>query len=139
MNENSIKYSQFQKYALACAAFGLAIYVMLTALGAHALKEVLENPDLNRVFAAATKHLMLGCIGIFVAIFLSVLLSINTRIPVVLMLLGLLLFSLNLLVYFFLKINDIHIAFLGMLAPIGGTMFVLAWTWLGILIVKGKK
>ncbi|MCO5253453.1 MAG: DUF423 domain-containing protein [Bacteroidia bacterium] len=138
MTDTSYKYSQLQKFALTVASFGLAIFVVLTAMGAHALKEVLENPDYNRVFSAATRHLMLGSIGIFVIVLLSNILTLNPKIPLVLMLLGLLFFSFNLLLYFFLKINGISLSFLGILAPIGGIMFTAAWLWFGIMIAKSK-
>lgn len=139
MNEISNKYSQFQKVALVIASLGLAVFVILTALGAHALKEVLEDTNNNRVFSAATIHLMLGSLGIFLMVIVSQFFSIYAKTPLLLMLLGLLFFSVNLLIYFFLKINGITLSFLGILAPVGGAMFVAAWTWFGILIAKSKN
>lgn len=127
-----------QKIALFIASIGLALFIAFDAIGAHALKTALEDPAMARIYTAATRHLMLASIAAFLMVLCAHVFKINAKPSLIILTIGVLLFSVNLFVLFFLKINGISLSFSGMLAPIGGVLLIISWLTFAFITLKTK-
>ena len=108
-----------------------ALGIALGAFGSHSLKTKL-NPDELVVYDIATRYLMYHAIGI---ISLGIL-AFNVpesvvEVPVILMLIGIVLFSGSL---YLISIKGY--TKLGVITPLGGTAFIVSWVLLAINIFK---
>ena len=108
-----------------------ALGIALGAFGSHSLKTKL-NPDELVVYDIATRYLMYHALGI---ISLGIL-AFNVpesvvEVPVILMLIGIVLFSGSL---YLISIKGY--TKLGVITPLGGTAFIVSWVLLAINIFK---
>ena len=108
-----------------------ALGIALGAFGSHSLKTKL-NPDELLVYDIATRYLIYHALGI---ISLGIL-AFNVpesvvEVPVILMLIGIVLFSGSL---YLISIKGY--TKLGVITPLGGTAFIVSWVLLAINIFK---
>ena len=108
-----------------------ALGIALGAFGSHSLKTKL-NPDELVVYDIATRYFMYHALGI---ISLGIL-AFNVpesvvEVPVILMLIGIVLFSGSL---YLISIKGY--TKLGVITPLGGTAFIVSWVLLAINIFK---
>ena len=108
-----------------------AIGVIIGAFGSHSLKTKL-NPEELVIYDIATRYLMYHSIGI---ISLGIL-AYNVpdgvvEIPIIIMLIGIILFSGSL---YLISIKGY--TKLGIITPLGGTAFIISWVLLAINIFK---
>ena len=108
-----------------------ALGIALGAFGSHSLKTKL-NPEELVIYDIATRYLMYHALGI---ISLGIL-AFNVpesvvEVPVILMLIGIVLFSGSL---YLISIKGY--TKLGVITPLGGTAFIVSWVLLAINIFK---
>ena len=119
------------KSYIAIGAILSAIGILFGAFGSHSLKSKL-NPEQLMVFDIATRYLMYHGIGIFsIGILAYSVPDSVVKIPVIIMLIGILLFSGSLYL-----ISLKGFTKLGIITQIGGTAFIVSWVLLAINIYK---
>tara|TARA_Y100000591_G_C21263327_1_gene419285 strand:+ start:100 stop:468 length:369 start_codon:yes stop_codon:yes gene_type:complete len=119
------------KSYIAIGAILSAIGILFGAFGSHSLKSKI-NPEQLMVFDVATRYLMYHSIGIFGIGILGYSVPENVvKTPVIIMLVGILLFSGSL---YLISLKGYTI--LGMITPIGGTAFIISWVLLALNIYK---
>ena len=119
------------KSYIAIGAILSAIGILFGAFGSHSLKSKL-NPEQLIVFDIATRYLMYHAIGIFsIGILAYSVPESVVKIPVFIMLIGILLFSGSLYL-----ISLKGFSKFGIITPIGGTAFIVSWVLLAINIYK---
>jgi len=106
------------------------IAVALGAFAAHGLKQHFGEYELA-IWQTAVDYQMAHSLGLILMGLLAKSLSINLNKPGFIMLAGIVLFSGSLYV---LSLSGITT--LGMVTPIGGMCFLLAWVWLAVRIYK---
>ena len=108
-----------------------AIGVIIGAFGSHSLKTKL-NPEELVVYDIATRYLMYHAIGIISLGILAYNVPASVvEIPIIIMLIGIVLFSGSL---YLISIKGY--TKLGIITPIGGTAFIISWVLLAINIFK---
>ena len=108
-----------------------ALGIALGAFGSHSLKTKL-NPEELVIYDIATRYLMYHAIGIVCLGILTYNVPGSVvEIPVILMLIGIVLFSGSL---YLISIKG-YIK-LGIITPLGGTAFIVSWVLLAINIFK---
>ena len=127
---------KFLKIAFIAAALAVA----LGAFGAHALKQLLEEQQLQTYQTAVQYHfyhaLALALTGLLHLHFKSKWLRYGGN----LFLLGLLLFCGSLYLMSFLKAGGVQgVNWLGAITPLGGLAFIAAWLCLFIAVMKSKQ
>ena len=117
---------------LAFCAFSVALSIALDAFGAHGLKNILSEQKLE-VFHKANRYLMLQSMGAFLILLLKSTNKFNIISQSVTTLLsGTWIFSLALYAVSFSEFNGLSfMKFAGAIAPVGGTLMIAAWLWLG--------
>ena len=108
-----------------------ALAILFGAFGSHALKEKL-NPDQLETYNIATRYLMFHALGIFAIGILGY--QVPSKIltlPILLMVLGILIFSGSLYL-----ISLVGYKKLGMVTPIGGLALIISWLMLAYNIYK---
>ena len=119
------------KSYIAVGAILSAIGILFGAFGSHSLKSKL-NPEQLMIFDIATRYLMYHAIGIFgIGILAYSVPESVVKIPVIIMLIGVLLFSGSLYLISIKGFTKI-----GIITPIGGTAFIVSWVLLAINIYK---
>jgi uncharacterized membrane protein YgdD (TMEM256/DUF423 family) len=137
---NQNHFSPRNQIFIVIASFLIALYIIMDAIGAHALAEHLKDSKINEWFFTSLRHLLLGAIGILVFSIFSHLTQKKLMLPIVLQFIGILLFSGSLLLLVYLKINSINYPkIFSILAPVGGFSFILSWLVFGTLLLKQKK
>ena len=111
-----------------CAFLG----VSLGAFAAHGLKQHLGEYELA-IWQTAVNYQMYHALGLILIGLLSNSLSINLARPGWTMFAGILLFSGSL---YILSLTGIKA--LGMITPIGGLCFLVAWLWVAATVIKTK-
>jgi len=104
--------------------------VALGAFAAHGLKQHLDEYELG-IWQTAVDYQMTHSLGLILIGLLAKSFSINLNKPGFIMLTGILIFSGSL---YALSLSGIKT--LGMITPIGGMCFLIAWAWLAIRIHK---
>ena len=108
-----------------------AIGITLGAFGSHSLKTKL-NPDELVIYDIATRYLMYHAIGIVCLGILTYNVPGSVvKVPAILMLIGIVLFSGSL---YLISIKGY--TKLGIITPFGGTAFIVSWILLAINIFK---
>ena len=119
------------KSYIAIGAILSAIGILFGAFGSHSLKSKL-NPEQLVVFDIATRYLMYHALGIFgIGILAYSVPDSVVKIPVIIMFIGILLFSGSLYL-----ISLKGYTKLGLITPIGGTAFIVSWVLLALNIYK---
>lgn len=106
--------------------------VALGAFAAHGLKQSLDAYELG-IWQTAVDYQMAHALGLILIGLLANNLNINLNKPGWLMLCGIILFSGSL---YILSLTGIKA--LGMITPIGGTCFLIAWIWVGIAVYRSE-
>ena len=108
-----------------------ALAILFGAFGSHALKEKL-NPDQLETYNIATRYLMFHALGIFAIGILGYQVpSEILALPLLLMVLGILVFSGSLYL-----ISLFGYKKLGMVTPIGGLALIISWLMIAYNIYK---
>ena len=108
-----------------------AIGIIIGAFGSHSLKTKL-NPEELVVYDIATRYLMYHAIGIISLGILAYNVPDSVvEIPIIIMLIGIVLFSGSL---YLISIKGY--TKLGIITPFGGTAFIISWVLLAINIFK---
>ena len=108
-----------------------AIGVIIGAFGSHSLKTKL-NPEELVIYDIATRYLMYHSIGIISLGILAYNVPDSVvEIPIIIMLIGIILFSGSL---YLISIKGY--TKLGIITPFGGTAFIVSWVLLAINIFK---
>lgn len=111
-------------------ALSACISVALGAFAAHGLKNTLGEYQLA-IWQTAVDYQMFHSLALILIGLLANSFSIKLNKPGYLMLLGILLFSGSL---YALSLSGI--SKLGMITPLGGSCFLLAWLWLAVAIYR---
>lgn len=106
--------------------------VALGAFAAHGLKQRLGEYELT-IWKTAVEYQMGHALGLILIGLLAKTLAINLNGPGWIMLCGIILFSGSLYV---LSLSGIKT--LGMITPLGGLCFLIAWLWLAFAIFKSQ-
>lgn len=116
-----------------------ALSVILGAFGAHALKEVLTEPQLQ-TFETGVKYQMYHSIALLMAGFAGAYLSAKrVKYITIFFIVGVVLFSGSLYLLTVMKMNgQVGLGGLGLLTPIGGLFFILGWLALALGIAQKK-
>ncbi|MBC7425921.1 MAG: DUF423 domain-containing protein [Bacteroidia bacterium] len=122
-----------------CAlSVSLALAIMLGALGAHKLKDLLSPIYLNAWKTAAEYHLT-QTLGLFAMVLTGHIMSVQKiKLPVYLLASGIILFSGSL---YILSLNEIFgesLKIVGPITPIGGVLMIAGWIVFAIKIFKQK-
>lgn len=101
--------------------------IVLGALGAHALKGILEPNQFNS-FEVAVRYQGFLSMGIFILALNTDRFSFPLKRILTAMLIGMLLFSGS--IYLLVTFKTIHLstAFIGPITPIGGAISIISWT-----------
>lgn len=111
-------------------AISAFICVALGAFAAHGLKNTLGEYELA-IWQTAVDYQMFHSLALILIGLLAHSFAINLNKPGYLMLLGILLFSGSL---YALSLSGVKT--LGMITPLGGSCFLLAWLWLALSIYR---
>ncbi|MCW8936264.1 MAG: DUF423 domain-containing protein [Gammaproteobacteria bacterium] len=106
------------------------IAVALGAFAAHGLKQSLGAYELG-IWQTAVDYQMAHALGLILIGLLANNLKINLNKPGWIMLAGIVLFSGSL---YILSLSGIKA--LGMVTPLGGMCFLIAWLWLGVSVYR---
>jgi len=118
------------KQLIITGAISAFVAVALGAFAAHGLKQHLGEYELA-IWQTAVIYQMYHALGLILIGLLSNSLSINLNIPGWLMFSGILLFSGSL---YILSLSGIKA--LGMITPVGGLCFLVAWLWVAVAVIK---
>jgi len=118
------------KQLIISGAISAFIAVALGAFAAHGLKQHFGEYELG-IWQTAVDYQMVHSLGLILIGLLAKSFSINLNKPGFIMLAGIVIFSGSLYV---LSLSGIKT--LGMITPIGGMCFLVAWAWLAIRIYK---
>jgi len=116
----------------------MALAVALGAFGAHALKNSISEHYLS-VFETANKYHFIHALGLIVVLFTlqQYASSIQRRVLFLLFSIGIILFSGSLYVLSIAElIGQPGLKFMGAITPFGGVLFIIAWVYSAILILK---
>lgn len=105
------------------------ISVLIGAFGAHGLKDILIKYNTLETFKTAVHYQMFHSLAILLSGILAQMNLLESRLPVILFLLGIIIFSGSL---YILSISGIK--WLGAITPIGGLLFISGWILLFIYI-----
>ena len=131
-----------QKTFLAIGAFSMALAVAFGALGAHALKAVLDADKLMS-FTTGVRYqawhslalILLQCIPV------AYIGSGAAKASSIMMTIGIVFFSFSI---YLLSLRDVlglsdSIAFIGPITPLGGVLFMAAWLTLGVAVLRRQS
>ena len=107
--------------------------VLIGAFGAHGLKEILTKLNTLEIFKTAVRYQMFHSIAILLSGILFQMNMLESKLPMLLFVLGIIIFSGSL---YLLSISEIK--WLGAITPIGGLLFIAGWITLFISIHSPK-
>jgi hypothetical protein len=115
-----------QKQFVFFSGLAIMISIILGALGAHALKEIL-TPDQFNSFEVAVKYQGFLSMGVFIIALNTDRFSFPLKRILTAMLIGMLLFSGS--IYLLITFKTLHVstAFIGPITPIGGAISIVSW------------
>jgi len=111
-------------------AINAFIAVALGAFAAHGLKKSLDAYELG-IWQTAVDYQMAHALGLILIGLLANSLNINLNKPGWIMLAGIMLFSGSL---YILSLSGVKA--LGMVTPVGGMCFLIAWGWLAVSVYR---
>lgn len=127
-----------KKLILTAAIMG-AIAIVLGAFGAHALKKVLTEPQLN-TFEVGVRYQMYHALFLLLIVNLNFLTLKEKTTIMYLVIAGVILFSGSIYLLSTSTITKIKTTILGPLTPIGGVFLIVSWLYLFyITIVKNTN
>lgn len=127
---------------LVIASFSMAVAVILGALGAHALADVLSATQLES-FKTGVKYHIYHSLAIFIIILIpdSYLSIKNKSLIALLFSLGIFFFSFSIYLLSMRSVLGIEglASYLGPVTPMGGLVLIVAWVILAFSILKKKN
>lgn len=126
-----------QKRILVWAIGFIAVAIILGAFGAHALKERISSERLVS-FETGVKYQMYHGLALLALASLLEKWSFNFRTPFNLLIAGTMMFSLSIYGLALQDLLGMSLTFLGPITPLGGSLLIVGWVWLGINIFKSK-
>ncbi len=124
-----------KKKILLWAVALITVAIILGAFGAHALKKVLSDERLLS-FETGVRYQMYHGLALLAIGALVDKWSFNFRLPILLLIIGTLLFSLSIYGLAMQEVVQLNLKFLGPITPIGGSILIIGWILLGIRIAK---
>ena len=124
-----------QKKILIWAIALITVAIILGAFGAHALKEVLSEERLLS-FETGVKYQMYHGLALLAIAALSDKWKFNFILPILLLIIGTLLFSGSIYGLAMQEVLQMNLKFLGPITPIGGFVLIVGWVFLGIRIAR---
>ncbi len=127
-----------KQIVLSVAAIYGALSVILGAFGAHALKKVLGEAQLQS-FETGVKYQMYHAIVLLIVGFF---LSFETRLQVSMgwsFIIGTFLFSFSIYLLSLSSVLGVNFRFLGPVTPLGGLLIIIGWMLLFVVTFKGLK
>ena len=120
------------KQFLALSSFMMALAIVFGAFGAHGLKSVLSQSNLE-IYNTAVEYHFYNTLGLFIASFIMYLKPDSKKVFIAswLILIGMIIFSFSLYLLVLLGMP-----ILGAITPIGGTLLIIAWILLSVSIYK---
>ena len=106
--------------------------VIIGAFGAHGIKDSLIKNDTVDVFNTSVKYHIFHSLAILITAILQLLGYLNSTIPIISFIIGILLFSGSLYI-----LSYTGIKWLGAITPIGGIFFIIGWITLFIFLRSG--
>ena len=103
--------------------------VIIGAFGAHGIKDSLIKNDTVDVFNTSVKYHIFHSLAILITAILQLLGYLNSTIPIISFIIGILLFSGSLYI-----LSYTGIKWLGAITPIGGIFFIIGWITLFIFL-----
>ncbi len=127
-----------KQIVLSVAAIYGTLSVILGAFGAHALKKVLGEAQLQS-FETGVKYQMYHAIVLLIVGFF---LSFETRLQVSMgwsFIIGTFLFSFSIYLLSLSSVLGVNFRFLGPVTPLGGLLIIIGWMLLFVVTFKGLK
>ncbi len=127
-----------KQIVLSVAAIYGTLSVILGAFGAHALKKVLGEAQLQS-FETGVKYQMYHAIVLLIVGFF---LSFETRLQVSMgwsFIIGTFLFSFSIYLLSLSSVLGVNFRFLGPVTPLGGLLIIIGWMLLFVITFKGLK
>jgi len=123
------------------ACFSIAISIALGAFGAHGLRKLTLSEDILRGFQTGVDYQLFHSgaffvLGLWGARWID---RSSMRVALLFLLVGICLFSGSLYLLTACRIWGWPSAWVGPITPLGGTLLILGWAWLGYALVKGER
>lgn len=128
------------KNFLITACILAAVSVALGAFGAHKLKE-LVSPELVQSFDTGVRYQFYHVFALFItAILYGKYRQNGFKTVFYLFIAGIICFSGSIYLLTFLKASDaVGLRGLGLITPVGGVLFIIAWLYMAVLIYKARE
>jgi len=124
------------KCSIICASTLGATSVILGAMGAHALRNVLSEQQLES-FNTGVRYQMWHVLAILLTVLLSKQFSLNLGLTLWLFLVGVLLFSGSIYLLSTIPVHGIEaVRKLGPITPLGGLLLIASWVSLAIQVAR---
>lgn len=121
------------------AAFLGAATIVLGALGAHSLRNVLSEVQLNS-FATGIRYQMYHIFAIVLAVILSKQFNVNLKVSLWLFAIGMLFFSGSIFLLSTIPVHGMEgIKAIGLATPLGGLILVVAWISVGVQFIRAGR
>jgi uncharacterized membrane protein YgdD (TMEM256/DUF423 family) len=117
------------------AAIICAVYVSLGAFGAHGLEHKLTSSQLG-TYNTGLRYLIIHALGLMVMNLTFIIKDTFSRWSIIFTYLGMILFSLSLVIHATKDLLGINLDVFAMLAPIGVLCYILAWLLFAYTIKK---
>tara|TARA_B110000285_G_scaffold62039_1_gene71432 strand:+ start:2245 stop:2628 length:384 start_codon:yes stop_codon:yes gene_type:complete len=114
----------------------ILLAIVLGAFAAHALKDLISE-KYQQTFETGVRYQMYMGISLFIIGLNYAKIGISNKLPIQLIIIGVLLFSLSL---YFISLQEIigKFIFLGPITPVGGVLMIAGWGLIFIRILKKK-
>ncbi|MEC4115444.1 DUF423 domain-containing protein [Myroides phaeus] len=122
---------------IAIAAFIGAIGIILGAFGAHGLRKVVTETQVA-TFEVGVRYQMYHAIFLLFIGLCNFISDKAKKTAMYLVLLGILFFSGSIYLLTFKDLISIDLRLIGPITPIGGVLFIAAWIYIGIQVLKSK-
>ena len=122
------------KNYIAIASISGALSVMLGAFGAHALKSILTESQLNS-FETGVKYQIIHSLLLLIVVFIPVLTEIQKKRISNMLIGGVLCFSGSI---YLLTLGVVPAKFIWFITPLGGLLLLASWVMIGVSVLKQK-
>ena len=122
-----------KKYT-AIASFSGALSVMLGAFGAHALKNVLTESQLNS-FETGVKYQIIHSLLLFILMFIPIITEPQKKKIGNVLIAGIICFSGSI---YLLTLEVVPSKFIWFVTPLGGLLLLVSWLMIGVYALKQK-
>ncbi len=126
------------KTVLQIASIFILISIVFGAFGAHALKEKLNQEQLNS-FEVGIRYMLYHGLAFMALIWIEKEWNLNFKLVFRLLLMGVLFFSGSIFLLTFQHLVHIDLKFLWPITPMGGLMLIIGWLLVFLKVSKIKK